>query len=256
MKLNFSVTLLWQVNYGSSTSIFSKKAKFPSFLRTVHTNSDVIEVIVTILKHFQWRWVAFLYTADDYGSDGLDLFVKRIRDTGICIAYTKDLNADINFSRLFKHIELLRIRVIIVFTAEVAAKVLIKSAIHFNVTDKVWIANDAWSLNKQLPKMEEIRNIGTVLGVAQPIVTVPGFGDFIHSAKGQSECGYAGQQMCGNQVFNCSDWSAQTILEADPSFSFPVYSAVYAIAHALHKTLQCEEEGCSNITVYPNMVRM
>uniref|UniRef100_A0A3P9PT79 Taste 1 receptor member 1 n=1 Tax=Poecilia reticulata TaxID=8081 RepID=A0A3P9PT79_POERE len=250
----FVVDLIPMVNYGSSISIFSKKAKFPSFLRTVHPNSDVIEVIVTVLKHFNWRWVAFLYTADDFGSDSLDLFVNRVRDTDICIGYTKDLNADTNFSRLFSHIELLRIRVIVVFTDEVAAEVLIKSAIRFNVTNKVWIANDAWSLNKHLPKMEEIRSIGTVLGVAQPIVTVPGFGDFIRSAEGQTECGYDGQQMCGNHVFNCSDWSAQRILEADPSFSFPVYSAVYAIAHALHKTLQCEEEGCNNITVYPNMV--
>ncbi|XP_054905776.1 taste receptor type 1 member 1-like [Poeciliopsis prolifica] len=250
----FMVDLIPMVNYGSSTSIFSEKAKFPSFLRTVHLNSDVIEVIVTILQHFKWRWVAFLYTTNDYGSDGLASFVNRIRDTDICIGYTNDLNGEIDFSRLFKHIELLRIRVIIVFASEMAAKVLIKSAIHFNISNKVWIANDAWSLNKQLPKMEKIQNIGTVLGVAQPIVTVPGFGNFIRSAKVQTECSYAGQQMCDNQVFNCSDWSAQSILEADPSYSFPVYSAVYAIAHALHKTLECEEEGCNNITVYPNMV--
>ncbi|KAM4738112.1 taste receptor type 1 member 1-like [Anableps anableps] len=250
----FMVDLIPMVNYGSSTSIFSKKAKFPSFLRTVHPNSDVIEVIVTILKHFEWRWVAFLYTADDYGNDGLDLFINRIRDTDICIAYTKDLDTDVNFSRLFRQIELLNINVIIVFTAEVAAEAVIKSAIHFNITNKVWLANDAWSLNKRLSKMKEIRNIGTVLGVAQPIVTVPGFGDFIRSAENQTECGYDEQQMFCNQVCNCSNWRAKDILEADPSFSFAVYSAVYAIAHALHKTLQCGEEGCNNVTVYPNMV--
>ncbi|KAM4570550.1 taste receptor type 1 member 1-like [Fundulus diaphanus] len=250
----FMTDLIPMVNYGSSTSIFSKKAKFPSFLRTVHPNSDVIEVILTILKHFQWRWVAFLYTADDYGYDGLDLFINRVRGTEICIAYSKDLKPGINFSRLFQQIERQNIHVIIVFAAEVVAEALIESAIHFNVTNKVWIANDAWSLNKRLPKMKEIRNIGTVLGVAQPVVEVPGFGDFIRSTESHAKCDYEGHQMLCNQVCNCSDWSAKDILEADPSFSFPVYSAVYAIAHALHKTLQCGEGGCKNITVYPKMV--
>uniref|UniRef100_A0A3Q2Q7P4 Taste receptor type 1 member 1-like n=1 Tax=Fundulus heteroclitus TaxID=8078 RepID=A0A3Q2Q7P4_FUNHE len=250
----FMTDLIPMVNYGSSTSIFSKKAKFPSFLRTVHPNSDVIEVILTILKHFDWRWVAFLYTADDYGYDGLDLFINRVRGTEICIAYSKDIKPGINFSRLFQQIERQNIHVIIVFAAEVVAEALIESAIRFNVTNKVWIANDAWSLNKRLPKMKEIRNIGTVLGVAQPVVKVPGFGDFIRSAESHAKCDYEGHQMLCNQVCNCSDWSAKDILEADPSFSFSVYSAVYAIAHALHKTLQCGEGGCKNITVYPKMV--
>lgn len=220
----------------------------------MHPNSDVIEVIVTILKHFDWRWVAFLYTADDYGIDGLDLFISRIKDTDICIGYTKELNTGINFSRLFQQIELMRINVIVVFTAEIVAEALIKSAIYFNVTKKVWIANDAWSLNKQLPKIKEIRNIGTVLGVAEPIVQIPGFDDFIRSAESQTECGHNTQQMVCNQVCNCSAWSAKEIIDADPSFSFPVYSAVYAIAHALHRTLQCGERQCNNVTVYPNMV--
>ncbi|MEQ2160381.1 hypothetical protein GOODEAATRI_033249 [Goodea atripinnis] len=122
---------------------------------------------------------------------------------------------------LIPMIELQRIHVIIVFAAELAAEALIESAVGFNITNK-------------------------------SVVRVPGFGDFIRSAEGQ--CGYNGQQMFCNQISNCSDWSANDILEADPSFSFPVYSAVYAIAHALHKTLQCGEGGCNNITAYPKMV--
>uniref|UniRef100_A0A3Q2C9K8 Taste receptor type 1 member 1-like n=1 Tax=Cyprinodon variegatus TaxID=28743 RepID=A0A3Q2C9K8_CYPVA len=250
----FMVDLIPMVNYGSSSSVFSKKAKFPSFLRTVHPNSDVIEVIVTILKHFKWHWVAFLYNADDFGYDGLNIFRNQITDTDICIAYTRALMTGENFSRVFQQIEMQRIHVIIVFTAEMAAEALIKSAIKSNITNKVWIANDAWSLNKRLLKMKDIRNIGTILGVAQPLLTIPGFVDFIHSIERQSECGHNGQQMLCNQVCNCTDWRAKDVLEADPSFSFPVYSAVYAIAHALHHSLQCGESGCNNITVYPNMV--
>ncbi|KAI9530980.1 hypothetical protein NQZ68_000471 [Dissostichus eleginoides] len=43
------------------------------------------------------------------------------------------------------------------------AEALIESAIQLNFTNKVWIADEEWSLNKNLPKIKGIRNIGTVL---------------------------------------------------------------------------------------------
>lgn len=225
-------------------------------MRTVHSNTDVIEVIFTIVKHFNWRWVAFLNSDDDYGSDGLALFTERIRNTDICLAYTRDLAADTNYSQLFKEIERQRIRVIIVFTPEVAAEALIESAVRMNITNKVWVASDAWSLNKRLPKMTGIHSIGTVLGVAQPVVTIPSFSDFIHYSMSRVKCEKDEPGMFCNQVCKCNEWSTEEILDADPSFSFPVYSAVYAIAHALHSTLQCGATTCKNITVYPNKVSM
>ncbi|KAM4563642.1 taste receptor type 1 member 1-like [Odontesthes bonariensis] len=246
--------LIPMVNYGSSISAFSEKVKFASFLRTVHPNKDIIGVIVTIVQHFNWSWVAFLNSDDDYGIDGLGLFMQRTKDTKICLAYTTGLNANTNYSQIFKHIERARVHVIVVFAPEVVAEALIKSAIQLNITNKVWIASDAWSLNKRIPKMKGLGNIGTVLGVSQPVVTIPGFNDFIRSSKSQIQCLNDGRQKFCNQVCNCSRWSAEDILDADPSFSFPVYSAVYAIAHALHNILKCGQGGCNNITVYPNLV--
>ncbi|XP_023283330.1 taste receptor type 1 member 1-like [Seriola lalandi dorsalis] len=246
--------LIPMVNYGSSSSIFSKTLKFPSFLRTVHPNKDMIEVIVNIILHFNWRWVAFLNSDDEFGIDGQELFIKRIKDTEICLAYTKGLNDNTNYSKIFRPIEVQRINIIIVFAPEMTAEALIESAIQLNVTNKVWIAGDAWSLNKRLSKKKGIRNIGTVLGVSQSVVMIPGFSNFIYSSKSQTHCENAGQQFC-NQICNCSNLSQEDIFSADPSFSFPVYSAVYSIAHAIHNALQCGAGTCNdNITVNPQMV--
>uniref|UniRef100_UPI0037E94CEF taste receptor type 1 member 1-like n=1 Tax=Semicossyphus pulcher TaxID=241346 RepID=UPI0037E94CEF len=250
----FMADLIPMVSYGSSTTVFSKKEKYPSFLRTVHPNKDVIEVIVNIVQHFNWRWVAFLNSDNDFGNDGRELFLKRIKDTEICLAYTKGLNDNISYSQMFKQIETNGINAIIVFAPEFTAEALILSAIQLNVTNKVWIAGDTWSLNKLLQKHKGIKNIGTVLGVSQPVVSIPGFDDFIYSTKNQTQCENLERNIFCNQVCNCSR-SAEEILAVDPSFSFPVYSAVYAIAHALHNTLQCGADQCNgNITVYPHMV--
>uniref|UniRef100_A0A671TGI7 G-protein coupled receptors family 3 profile domain-containing protein n=1 Tax=Sparus aurata TaxID=8175 RepID=A0A671TGI7_SPAAU len=251
----FMADLIPMVTYGSSSSVFSKKAKFPSFLRTVHPSTESIEVIFNIVQHFNWRWIAFLNSDNDYGIDGRELFIKRIKDTEICLAYTKGLNDNPDYPQIFKQIETQRIYIIIVFTPEMIAEALIESAIQLNITNKVWIAGESWSLNKRLPKTQGIKNIGTVIGVSQPVVTIPGFNDFIYASKSQNNCLNAEQNMFCNQVCNCSSVSAEDVLAADPSFSFPVYSAVYAIAHALHNTMQCGSGRCDgNIKVYPYIV--
>ncbi|XP_068607817.1 taste receptor type 1 member 1-like [Brachionichthys hirsutus] len=235
------------VSYGASSSVFSRKQNFPSFLRTVHPNKDVIEVIVNIVLHFKWRWVAFLNSDNHFGIDGRGFFIKRIKDTDICLGYTKDLNINTNFHLMFEQIESQRIRAIIVFAPKGIAEALIGSAIRLNVTNKVWIADDGWSLNKKLPKERGIQNIGTIIGVSQPEIKIPGFNNFISSAKRQTHC--------ENEVCNQNGLSAEGIIDADPSFSFPVYSAVYSIAHALHNVLQCGNGRCNhNITVHPHMI--
>uniref|UniRef100_A0A3P9HEY8 G-protein coupled receptors family 3 profile domain-containing protein n=1 Tax=Oryzias latipes TaxID=8090 RepID=A0A3P9HEY8_ORYLA len=241
--------------YGASSSVFSRKQNFPSFLRTLHPNKDVIEIILRFLEKFKWTWVAFLYIDDDYGRDGLDLFGKKIKDTEICLAFSHGLEENTDYPKLIKQMEALRINVVIVFTTEWTAEKLIMSAIQQNVTNKVWIAVDAWSLHKDLPKKTGIRNIGTVLGFAEPKITIPGFSDFINSFKAQNQCENPQQDPLCNQMCNCSSLSAEDIITADPSFNFPVYSAVYAIAHALHAVLQCGAGSCNkSIKVYPHMV--
>ena len=247
--------LFYQVSYGAASSAFTKKLKYPSFLRTVHSNKEIIGVIVEIILHFRWRWVAFLNSDNDFGKDGLELFIKRIENTNICLAYTKSINDNTNAFQMFEQIQAQKISVIIVFTTKLTAEALIESAIQINITDKVWVAGDTWSLNERLPKVKGIKNIGTVIGVSQPVVTIPGFNDFISASKSQTQCEKKEQNRFCNQDCNCSSLTPEDILAVDPSFSFPVYAAVYAIAHALHNTLQCGSGRCDgNITVYPYMV--
>ncbi|XP_040048219.2 taste receptor type 1 member 1 [Gasterosteus aculeatus] len=251
----FMMDLIPMVSYGAAFSALKEKEIFPSFLRTVHSNNNMIEVIVTILQHFNWRWVAFLNSDDSFGEDGWDMFIRRIKDTEICLAYTKRLNDKTDNYQMFKQIDSQRIGIIIVFAPELGAEALIESAIELNVTNKVWIAVDTWSLNKKLLKEKGIKQIGTVLGVSQPVVTIPGFSEFIHHSKSQTHCENAGQNVFCNQVCNCRSLTPEEILNMDPSYNFPVYSAVYAIAHALHNTLQCGTDTCNgNFTVFPYMV--
>lgn len=156
---------------------------------------------------------------------------------------------------MFEQIENQNIGVIIVLVVEWAAEAVITSAIQLNVTDKVWIAGDAWSLHEDLLKLRGIESIGTVLGIAEPLVAIPGFSHFISSTWEKRRCEHEEKPTFCNQGCDCGGFTAQELIAAAPSFSFAVYSAVYAVSRALHEILQCRVEGCrKDITVYPHMV--
>ncbi|KAM9342488.1 taste receptor type 1 member 1-like [Pholidichthys leucotaenia] len=253
----FMMDFIPMVSYGASSSIFSRKNSFPSFLRTVHHNQDVIHAVVGIVQHFNWSWVSFLYIDDAYGRDGLDWFRRKTEDTEICLAYAKGLDHHTDYQPILRQINVLEVNVIIVFAPEWTAEDLIDSVIQLNTTNnnKVWIAVDAWSLNKKIrDKIKGKKAIGTVLGVAEPQITIPGFKEFIHAFKAQDHFENEEEERFCNQNCNCSSVSAEEIIQADQAFSFPVYAAVYAVAHALHKILQCESGSCNDsIRVSPQM---
>lgn len=254
------------MNYGSSSYQLSNKNKYPSFFRTVPNNKDLIDIIIHIIKWFGWNWVAFIGSQDDYSQDGLNFFSTFARKQNICLAYQDLLDQNSNYISTLRTIEKRNIKVIVVFSSLEVAKNLIRAAIKSDIRNKVWIAGEGWSMNKQLPNEPGIQNIGDIFGITEKLISFPGFRHFVYSRQSNSNPKYmkdpethpphAGEQMCNQECHNCSLVSPEDILNEDPTFSFPIYAAIYTMANALHKVLQCDENDCNKTRpVYPFMVR-
>ncbi len=164
---------LSKVNYGATSYVLSDKLHYPSFVRTIPSNKDQTEMIIHI-RWFGWNWVAFLGSQDDYSSDGLKLFNKYISNTDICLAYQECLCINANYSLTLKKIDKLNINVIVVFALRQYASEIIKAAMANNIQDKVWIASPAWAMNHQLQREPGIRKIGTIIGVTERLLSLPG----------------------------------------------------------------------------------
>ncbi|KAF4109612.1 hypothetical protein G5714_008864 [Onychostoma macrolepis] len=251
----FTMDLIPMVNYGASASALSNKLHYPSFVRTIPSNKDLIEMIIHIIQWFGWNWVAFIGSQDDYSSDGLKLFNKYINNTGICLAYQEGLSLNANYSLALKKIDKLNINVIVVFALPQYATKIIKAAIANNIRDKVWIASQAWAMNQQLPREPGIRKIGTIIGITERLLSVPGFNEFVHKARGTTDVGHNDSEgeikskICNQVCDYCTLLTAEEIINENPTVSFAIYAAIYTIAHALHKVLQCDMNECHKDTV-------
>ncbi len=102
------------MNYGASSYALSNKRQHPTFIRTMPSNKDMIEMIIHIIRWFGWNWVAFLGSQDDYSEDGLRMFNKYINNTGICLAYQEAFSQRANYSLTLTKIYMLNINVIVV----------------------------------------------------------------------------------------------------------------------------------------------
>uniref|UniRef100_A0A671T319 Taste receptor type 1 member 1-like n=1 Tax=Sinocyclocheilus anshuiensis TaxID=1608454 RepID=A0A671T319_9TELE len=251
----FTMDLIPMVNYGASTYALSNKLQYPSFVRTIPSNKDMIEMIIHIIRWFGWNWVAFNGSQDDYSSDGLKLFNEYISNTGICLAYQEGLSLNTNYSLMLKKIDMLNINVIVVFALPQYASKLIKAAIANNIQDKVWIASNARAMNQQLPREPGIEKIGTVIGITERLLSLPGFNQFVYKARGTSDAGHTDAEgkvkskTCNQVCHYCSLLTAEEIINENPSLSFAIYAAIYTIAHALHKVLQCDINECQKNTM-------
>uniref|UniRef100_A0A8C1CYI8 G-protein coupled receptors family 3 profile domain-containing protein n=1 Tax=Cyprinus carpio carpio TaxID=630221 RepID=A0A8C1CYI8_CYPCA len=257
-----TMDLIPMVNYGASSYVLSDKLWYPSYVRTIPSNKNLIKMIIHIIQWFGWNWVAFLGNQQDL--DGLNLFNKYIRNTGICLAYQEGLSLNTNYSQTLKKIDELNINVIVMFTWPQYATKMIKAAIANNIQDKVWIASQHWAMNKQLPTEPGIGKIGTIIGITEKLLSLPGFNEFVYKARGTTDDGHndraesevQGRNKTCNQVCDhCSLLTAEEIINENPTHSFAIYAAIYTIAHGLHKVLQCDMTEChKNTLVKPYML--
>ncbi|KAL1269214.1 hypothetical protein QQF64_031503, partial [Cirrhinus molitorella] len=248
------------VNYRVSSYALSNKLQYPFFVRTIPSNRNLIEIIFHIIQWFGWNYVAFLGSHDDYSEDGLRIFNKYISNTGICLAYQEAFSQRANYSLTLKKIDMLNINVIVVFTVPQYASNIIKAAIANNIRDKVWIASETSAMNQQLPREPGIGKIGTVIGITERLMTLPGFDELLYKERRISHAYSAESDIqsksktCSQVCDYCTSLTAEEIINENPTFSFAIYAAIYTIAHALHNVLQCDMNVCNKkITVKPYM---
>nr|XP_043877525.1 extracellular calcium-sensing receptor-like [Solea senegalensis] len=258
------------VSYSATCSCLSDRQKFPSFFRTIPSDSFQVNAMIQILKHFGWTWAGLLISDDDYGHNAARSFHSDLGPAaGGCLAYTEILPRydPIEIRRIVDVIKKSTARVVIVFAHESRMINLMKEVVKQNVTGLQWIASEAWSSAAVLQAPHLMPYLAGTLGIAIRRGEIPGLRDFLlkirpdlhqNNTDGNSmvnefweytfQCRFApppaGWVEAGGEV--CTGQEAEEnvknelvdISELRPEYN--VYKAVYALAYALDDMLQCE----------------
>lgn len=247
--------------------MLSNKILYPSFLRTIPSDKNQVAAMIQLLVRFNWTWIAILGSENSYGLQGMQSLSRQAPHHGICIAYQgviPSLTAD-TVSTMRHMVESLlttKVNTIVVFSSKSKLKGFFPFVVERNITDKVWIGTEDWSVSTLISELPGIHTIGTVIGVSIKHAAIPGFEEFERKVYEASMYHSDTEDVSNVTVSPGNDCLHSTDLyslarnnfplgQYDITSSFNVYKAVYAVAHALHQTLGCDSGECQKRRVYP-----
>lgn len=243
--------------------MLSNKLLYPAFLRTIPSDKNQVDAMVQILLRFNWTWVALLGSDNSYGHQGMLSLSQQASDLDICIAFqavipTLNSGTQQQMRDIVRNIIKTKVNTIVVFSSKRIASGFFPFVIEQNVTAKVWIGTEDWSIATLVSEIPGISTIGTVLGVSVKYTAFTGFQNFENQAVSKlrdlSKSNSAGDMVvpCLQNTDLYTMATKKFLLEKyDITSSFNVYKAVYAVAQALRQVLKCNLGQCQKTEVQP-----
>ncbi|XP_051778236.1 extracellular calcium-sensing receptor-like isoform X3 [Erpetoichthys calabaricus] len=253
------------ISYCATCACLSDKVEFPSFFRTIPSDTFQVKAIVQILKHYNWTWVGIVGIDDDYGFYAIDSLNKEVKKFG-CVSFSETFKVtdSAKLTDIAKVIKQSTATVIVAFLIKAAATVFVNEIAKHNITGKQWIASDSWSAFPMFASNEKFSIFGGTLGIAVRRGDIPNLDKFLLSTHPTSdpennlinklweelfECRFptnstssdlSGIKMCTGSEDIASTKTDYTDV-TDLRTSYNVYKAVYSLAHSLHNLMTCED---------------
>ncbi|KAK7151707.1 hypothetical protein R3I94_008149 [Phoxinus phoxinus] len=267
------------VSHYATCSCLSDRKKYPSFFRTIPSDAFQVRAMVQILRHFGWTWVGLVYSDDDYGIYAAQSFQQEMQRFGHCVAFYEILPHDNNhrdIQRIMGVIQASTARVVVVFSTSSFLLPLMDEVVLQNLTGRQWIASEAWATSPVYHTPRFMPFLRGTLGIAVRRGKIQGLHDFLLRLCPSNDPRNNMLRIFWENMFGCSfetgDKDGEQVKKActgqedlnttDTPYTdvsglraaYNVYKAVYALAHALHDLMQCEEgrgpfsgNRCANI---------
>ncbi|XP_071784015.2 extracellular calcium-sensing receptor-like [Centroberyx gerrardi] len=254
------------VSYLASCVCLSDNWRYPLFFRTMPSDAAQARAMAKLLRLLGWTWVGLVSVDDDYGRFGIQMLMEALRGTEVCVAYHEVIPKGYpkkTMQRIVETIQKSTARAVVTFLIGQDANALFKEVVHQNITDKQWIANDAWVSYSPISVPRNIPSLAGTIGFALQKADIPGLGAFLtrnnpNLSSPESDpfmkelwealfgCSLSfglggkssGQPCSGSEAIGMGE-----SLYADVSqlrITYNVYKAVYAIAHAIKDMQACQ----------------
>uniref|UniRef100_UPI0009B38789 extracellular calcium-sensing receptor-like n=1 Tax=Monopterus albus TaxID=43700 RepID=UPI0009B38789 len=259
----------------ATCACLSDKTKYPSFLRTIPSAHYRSIAVAQLVKHFGWTWVGAIRSNNDYGNNGMATFTESAQQLGICLEYSVSFFRTDSSNKTKYIIDIIKAstsKVIVAFVSAMDMTVLINALSHHNLTGYQWVGSEGWIFDSQTAEMDTHHILDGAIGLSIPKAHVSGMKEFILDVKTLNSSSNELFTELWENLFNCkfkrSNSSAENQRECSghedltgvknsytdmslmPLFN-NIYKGVYAVAHALHNILGCNETCNYNVQLDP-----
>ncbi|XP_061575484.1 extracellular calcium-sensing receptor-like [Cololabis saira] len=240
------------ISPSATCECLSSRKEYPSFFRTIASDLYQSRALAQLVKHFGWTWVGAVNSDNDYGNNGIAIFLAAAQEEGVCVEYTEKLHRA-EPERFLKVVEVIKkstARVIVAFLSHVEINILFELLSLHNVTGRQFIGVEAWIAANSLMTPKTFSVLGGSLGFAVPNANISGHNDFL--ARGFWETSFQCNKPNMTGVINNCEKNHDLIKLKEYNddvpelrFTHNIYKAIYAVAYSLHSLMKCSDsQGC------------
>uniref|UniRef100_A0A672L384 G-protein coupled receptors family 3 profile domain-containing protein n=1 Tax=Sinocyclocheilus grahami TaxID=75366 RepID=A0A672L384_SINGR len=251
------------ISHSATCECLSNRKDYPFFFRTIASDYHQSRALAYIVKLLGWSWVGTVNTDNDYGNNGMAIFLNTAQEEGICVEYSVKFYRT-EPDKLQKVVETIKkstAKVIVAFLTSYEMYNLLEHLSIQNITGLQMIGVEAWITAKRLITPNSFHVLGGSLGFAVRKIDIEGFEDYV--TKVFWETAFPCLHTEGNSsqyALNCNIYRDLLVLKnfsddvPEQRYASNVYNAVYAVAHSLHSLLKCKE-GCEkDLLIQPQQV--
>ncbi|XP_078101742.1 extracellular calcium-sensing receptor-like [Sander vitreus] len=248
-----------QVSHFATCACLSDKQQYPNFFRTIPSDQFQADALAKLVKHFGWTWIGAVRSDSDYGNNGMASFLDAARKEGICVEYSESFHWNHPRSKIKRIADVIRrstAMVVVAFTSPVDLRILLEELSLEPSPPRQWIGSEAWVTDTD---MQRFSFCAGAIGFGIQKSVIPGLRDFLLDLSPSKVAASPVLTEFWEDAFNCRLGKSAAIdkrlcdgTEDIKTLQSPytdtsqlritnmVYKAVYAIAHAIHKTV-CQE---------------
>ncbi|XP_069390530.1 extracellular calcium-sensing receptor-like [Paralichthys olivaceus] len=173
------------ISYLATCPCLSDRLKFPNFFRTIPSDIYQARAIARLAIRFHWTWVGAVHANTDYGRLAMQVFQEEIQGKGVCLEFIETVHRETivrDARRAALTIQASSAKVILIFCWYTDVKRLFLELNERNVTDRQFLASEAWSTSDDLLQDPAVSKVASgVLGVAIRSSTIPGFEKYLRN---------------------------------------------------------------------------
>ncbi|XP_026140982.1 extracellular calcium-sensing receptor-like [Carassius auratus] len=252
------------ISHSATCECLSNRKNYPSFFRTIASDYHQSRALAYIIKHFGWSWVGTVNSDNDYGNNGMAIFLNTAQEEGICVEYSVKFYRT-EPEKLRKAVDRIKkstAKVIVAFLTSFEMENLLEQLSTENITGLQIIGVEAWITAKSLITPNSFHVLGGSLGFAVRKIDIEGFADYVIKSFWETDFPCSWTEGNSSQNASCNIYQDLLLLKnynedvPEQRYSSNVYKAVYAVAHSLHSLLKCKErEGCEkDLKIQPQQV--
>ncbi|CAL8346936.1 unnamed protein product [Arctogadus glacialis] len=152
------------ISYLASCPCLSDRHRFPNFFRTIPSDVYQAKTMARLAILFNWTWIGAVIENNDYGRLAIQAFQEEIKGSGVCLAFLEAVSRETieeDAKRAATTVQHSTARVILIFCWYTDVRELFLQLAKRNVTDRQFLASEAWSTSSDLLQNVAILNVAS-----------------------------------------------------------------------------------------------